>query len=451
MKQLKEKREQLATLRAELAALAGLDNLTDEQISRAAEAAAEVDALNVDIEKLEKVQRSLASAPASFTTGTGEAEEKRKAAEAFSFKRALNDLSKNRPVTGLEREVSDEAAAENTRAGLTTAGGLALPMWMVMQRSKANRKKMEKRDITATGGSSITEGGGNVATDVLSILDALEPFMILQQLGVQTFGNLTGNLRFPANTTAPSATWEGETDAAAESTQTWANRTLSAKRLGAFIDVADQILTQSSNSLDMWIMDYLLRAGAITLERAAINGGGSNEPTGIIANSDVTVTFAGNAASNSTNATGANQVYADWVNLYKAAMVNNGTMNSLAYITTPQVHADAMIRPKQTNGVEGNFIVTQAGVSPLGVPVLASNTVPSTLTKSTSSDLSALIFGDFSQLALGSWGNPILVRDEYTQRVNGLQRFHFINFVDALVLQPKAFAVCKDIDATTPA
>jgi hypothetical protein len=82
--------------------------------------------------------------------------------------------------------------------------------------------------------------------------------------------------------------------------------------------------------------------------------------------------------------------------------------------------------------------------------VLASTNVPSTLTKGGSSDLSALIFGDFSQLALGSWGNPILEMDPYTQKVNGLNRFHFINFVDALVLQPKAFAVCKDIDATTP-
>jgi HK97 family phage major capsid protein len=198
-------------------------------------------------------------------------------------------------------------------------------------------------------------------------------------------------------------------------------------------------------------MDYLLRAGATSLERAAINGGGSNEPTGIIANSDVTVTFAGNAASNATNANGANQVYADWVGLYKAAMVNNATMQNLAYITSPQVHADAMIRPKQSSGVEGNFIVNQAGVSPLGFPVLASTNVPSTLTKGTSSDLSALIFGDFSQLALASWGNPILEMDPYTQKVNGLNRFHFINFVDALVLQPKAFAVCKDIDATTPA
>jgi HK97 family phage major capsid protein len=197
-------------------------------------------------------------------------------------------------------------------------------------------------------------------------------------------------------------------------------------------------------------MDYLLRAGATSLERAAINGGGSNEPTGIIANSDVTVTFAGNAAASGTNAAGANQVYADWVNLYKAAMVNNATMQNLAYITSPQVHADAMIRPKQSSGVEGNFIVTQAGVSPLGFPVLASTNVPSTLVKGGSSDLSALIFGDFSQLALGSWGNPILEMDPYTQKVNGLNRFHFINFVDALVLQPKAFAVCKDIDATTP-
>jgi HK97 family phage major capsid protein len=447
MKQLKEKREALAALRGELLTLSKADALTDEQITRMGEINGEVDKLAGEIATLEATQRSLAAVPVVHTTGTGEAREQDKLSKRFSMIKTMTELSSRSAVSGLEKELADEAREQNMRAGLTASTtGVTLPAWLINRRAA----KSEKRDITATGGSSITEGGGNVATNVGGILNALESYMILSQLGVQMFDGLVGNLRFPANTTAPVATWEGEADAAAESTQTWANRTLSAKRLGAYIDVSDQILLQSSNPLEAWVMDYLLRAGATSLERAAINGGGSNEPTGIIANSDVTVTFAGNAAAVGTNAAGANQVYADWVNLYKAAMVNNATMQNLAYITSPQVHADAMIRPKQSSGVEGNFIVTQAGVSPLGFPVLASTNVPSTLTKGGSSDLSALIFGDFSQLALGSWGNPILEMDPYTQKVNGLNRFHFINFVDALVLQPKAFAVCKDIDATTP-
>ena len=447
MKQLKEKREALAALRGELLTLSKADALTDEQITRMSEINGEVDKLAGEIATLEATQRSLAAVPVVHTTGTGEAREQDKLSKRFSMIKTMTELSSRSAVSGLEKELADEAREQNMRAGLTASTtGVTLPAWLINRRAA----KSEKRDITATGGSSITEGGGNVATNVGGILNALESYMILSQLGVQMFDGLVGNLRFPANTTAPVATWEGEVDAAAESTQTWANRTLSAKRLGAYIDVSDQILLQSSNPLEAWVMDYLLRAGATSLERAAINGGGSNEPTGIIANSDVTVTFAGNAAAVGTNAAGANQVYADWVNLYKAAMVNNATMQNLAYITSPQVHADAMIRPKQSSGVEGNFIVTQAGVSPLGFPVLASTNVPSTLTKGGSSDLSALIFGDFSQLALGSWGNPILEMDPYTQKVNGLNRFHFINFVDALVLQPKAFAVCKDIDATTP-
>jgi HK97 family phage major capsid protein len=448
MKQLKEKREALAALRGELLTLSKAESLTDEQIARMAEINGDVDKLAGEISTLEATQRSLAAVPVVHTTGTGEAREQDKLSKRFSLIKTMTELSSRSAVSGLEKEMADEAREQNMRAGLTASTtGVTLPAWLINRRAA----KSEKRDITVSGGSGITEGGGNVATNVGGILNALESYMILSQLGVQMFDGLVGNLRFPANTTAPVATWEGETDAAAESTQTWANRTLSSKRLGAYIDVSDQILLQSSNPLEAWVMDYLLRAGATSLERAAINGGGSNEPTGIIANSDVTVTFAGNAASNATNANGANQVYADWVNLYKQAMVNNATMQNLAYITSPQVHADAMIRPKQSNGVEGNFIVTQAGVSPLGFPVLASTNVPSTLTKGTSSDLSALIFGDFSQLALGSWGNPILEMDPYTQKVNGLNRFHFINFVDALVLQPKAFAVCKDIDATTPA
>jgi hypothetical protein len=76
-----------------------------------------------------------------------------------------------------------------------------------------------------------------------------------------------------------------------------------------------------------------------------------------------------------------------------------------------------------------------------------STLVPSTLSKGTSSTLSALIFGDFSKLAMASWGGMELTVDPYSGATAGLTNLVLNAYMDVNLLQPKAFAVCKDIVA----
>ncbi len=113
---------------------------------------------------------------------------------------------------------------------------------------------------------------------------------------------------------------------------------------------------------------------------AAIKGGGSNEPTGIIANANVNVTFAGGATSNATNANGIAPVWADVVNLMKA--VENANGDGVAYLTNPKVKAALQTIPRQTSGVEGNFIWPAGGMDLNGYQVATSTLVPSNLSAS---------------------------------------------------------------------
>lgn len=413
-------------------------SMTETEKTRFNEIDARLDSINLEVSDLEKLQKraaeKIASAPVYGAASSSEKKERNEMASKYSFKRAVEMAATGRRE-GVEFEMHQEAAAEFQRAGVSVAAhSVLLP------------SDVFKRDMTATGGSPAgTEGGYNIQTNVGGIIDVLLPRTVLANLGVTRFDNLTGNLDLPQASTQPSAGWNTENGTATEKSPAFGKVSFSPKRLAAFIQVSNQLLRQSSNSIDAYVRQYLVNAMAQELEKAAIKGGGSNEPTGIIGNANVNVIYAGGAASNSTNANGAAVVWADVVNAMKA--VENSNAMGQAYLTNPLVKAALQTTARQASGVEGNFIL-QSGAGELnGYPLAVTTNVPSTLSKGSASDLSALIFGDFSQLCVASWGGMELTVDPFSGATAGLTNMVLNSYMDVNLLQPKAFAVCKDIDA----
>jgi HK97 family phage major capsid protein len=412
-------------------------SMTDTEKTRFNEIDARLDSIGSEVEVLEKLQKraaeKIASAPVYGAASTSDKNERNDMANKYSFKRAVEMAATGRRE-GIEFEMHQEAAAEFQRAGVSVAAhSVLLP------------SDVFKRDMTATGGTSGSEGGVNIQTNVGGIIDVLLPATVLNGLGVTRFDNLTGNLDLPQASTQPSAGWNTENGTATEKSPAFGKVSFSPKRLAAFIQVSNQLLRQSSNSIDAYVRQYLINAMAQELEKAAIKGGGTNEPTGIIGNSNVNVIFAGGAASNSTNANGAAVVWADVVNAMKA--VENSNAMGQAYLTNPLVKAALQTTARQSSGVEGNFIL-QSGAGELnGYPLAVTTNVPSNLSKGTSSTLSGMIFGDFSKLAIASWGGMELTVDPFSGATAGLTNMVLNSYMDVNLLQPKAFAVCKDIVA----
>ena len=412
-------------------------SMTDTEKTRFNEIDARLDSIGSEVEVLEKLQKraaeKIASAPVYGAASTSDKNERNEMANKYSFKRAVEMAATGRRE-GIEFEMHQEAAAEFQRAGVSVAAhSVLLP------------SDVFKRDMTATGGSSGSEGGVNIQTNVGGIIDVLLPATVLNGLGVTRFDNLTGNLDLPQASTQPAAGWNTENGTATEKSPAFGKVSFSPKRLAAFIQVSNQLLRQSSNSIDLYVRQYLINAMAQELEKAAIKGGGTNEPTGIIGNSNVNVIFAGGASSNSTNANGAAVVWADVVNAMKA-VENNNAMGQ-AYLTNPLVKAALQTTARQASGVEGNFIL-QSGAGELnGYPLAVTTNVPSNLSKGSSSTLSGMIFGDFSKLAIASWGGMELTVDPFSGATAGLTNMVLNSYMDVNLLQPKAFAVCKDIVA----
>ena len=437
MKNIKALKEERGSLLDELAGLQNViereaRSMSEKETSRLSEIEARLSAIASEVEKLEKLQ-TLAAQAAGNSASRSEEKEKSKMKEQYSFKRAMEMAISGRR-DGIEGEFNAIAAEEYQRSGVSvSAHSVKIP------------SEVFKRDMTATGGTSGSEGGVNIQTSVGSIIDVLLPKTVLRGLGVQQLSNLVGNLDLPTASTLPSAGWNTENGTATEKSPAFSKVTFSPKRLAAYIQVSNQLMLQSSNSIDAYVRNWLLQAMAQSLEAAAIKGGGSNEPTGIIANSSVNVVYAGGATSNSTNANGAAPVWADVVNLMKA--VENANGDGVAYLTNPLVKAKLQTTPRQSSGVEGNFIWPAGGSELNGYPVAVSTLVPSNLSKGTSSTLSAAIFGDFSKMALASWGGMELVVDPFSGATAGLTNVVLNSYMDVNLLQPAAFAVCKDIVA----
>ena len=437
MNKIKALKEERGRLLGELSTLQNTiekeaRSMAESETNRLAEIEARLGAIKSEVETLEKLQ-NLASQAAGHTASRSEEKEKSEMAKSYSFKRAMEMAITGRR-DGIEGEFSAVGGNEFQRSGVSvSAHSIKIP------------SEVFTRDMTATGGTSGDQGGVNIQTSVGSIIDVLLPRTVLNGLGVQRLSGLVGNLDLPTAQTVPSAGWNTENGTATEKSPTFSKVTFSPKRLAAYIQVSNQLMLQSSNSIDGYVRNWLLNAMAQSLEAAAIKGGGSNEPTGIIANSNVNVVYAGGATSNSTNANGIAPVWADVVNLMKA--VENSNAMGYAYLTNPLVKAALQTIPRQASGVEGNFIWPAGGAELNGYPVATTTLVPSNLSKGTSSNLSAMIYGAFDMMAVANWGGMELTVDPYSGATAGLTNVVLNAYMDVNLLQPKAFAVCKDIVA----
>jgi HK97 family phage major capsid protein len=419
--------EELNTLQASINA--EQRSMSDTEKTRFSEIDARLDEISSETEVLEKLQKraaeKVASAPVYGSASKSDKTEREELVAKYSFKRAIEQATTGRR-DGVEYEMHKEAANEFQRAGVSVAAhSLLIP------------SDAFKRDMTATGGTAGSEGGVNIATEVGGIIDVLLPNTVLGGLGVTRFDNMTGNLDLPKASTQPAAGWNTENGTATEKSPAFGKVSFSPKRLAAYIQVSNQLLRQSSNSIDAYVRNYLANAMAQELEKAAIKGGGTNEPTGIIGNADVNVVSIG------TN--GGAITWQTVVNLMKEVEAANG--NGQAYLTNPLVKAALQTTARQASGVEGNFIL-QSGAGELnGYPMAVTTNVPSNLSKGTGTNLSAMIYGDFSKLAIASWGGMELTVDPFSGATAGLTNMVLNAYMDVNLLQPEALSVCKDIDA----
>lgn len=349
----------------------------------------------------------------------------------FSFLRAINALSnpgnlKAQEAASFEREAS-EAAAQ--RAG-KAARGIMIPTDVMT------------RDLTTAITTGTSKAGYTVQTDVtLPFIDVLRNAMVLPSLGARFLSGLQGNVAIPKKTASATAYWPGENTAPTEGAITFSQVTMSPKTLAAYVDFGRRLAIQSSIDVEQMVRNDLATQLAIAIDAAGIGAAITNGPTGVRGTSGI--------GSVALGTNGGAPTWAMVTNLIREVAIDNALTGAASFLTNHKVKAKMMATPKQSSGVEGNFLLAAPYDNLAGYPVVVSNQVTSALTKGSSNGVcSAMFFGVWSDLMIGQWGGIELIVDPMSLSTAGATRIVALAELDVAVRNAESFAACLDITTT---
>lgn len=288
-----------------------------------------------------------------------------------------------------------------------------------------------------------SEAGNLVPTDLRTDLfvDVLRNNLVLAKLGIRVLAGLTSNIDIPKKTVATSLGMVTEIQALTESNPNTGKVSLTPKRFGAFVEYSKQSLIQSALAIEPMLRDDLMQGAAILIQDQVLNGSGAGANMRGIRNTSGIGSVVG----------GTNGLAIGWaqvVGLESAcANVNAEPDQYSGYLLNTKTRGTLKTTQKATNLP---FIWDQGDAPLNGYRAAISNSVPSNLTKGTSTTIcSSAIFGsDWSMSVLGLFGAPDITVDPFSLATTGQVRITLNQFGDHGVRIAACFASMED--ALTP-
>ena len=334
-------------------------------------------------------------------------------------------------AAGRAREVSQELARRSGRP----------PEGLYFHMGMSGARAPERRVFTTTNPSG--GPGSNLIQTTVSpnVIDRLRERLVVRQMGATVLSGLVGNLSIPRLKASATAAWVAESGALTASDPQTDQVSFTPKHCGGIVELSRNMIQQSSSDVARLMENDLAQILAVALDQVAIQGGGTNQPSGLLASGSGIGSVAGG-----TN--GAALTWANIIALISAVDQSNALGGSLGFVTNAKVVKSARTTAKTATDTASNFIMDGPN-SLAGYGLLSTQNTPSNLTKGTGTGLSALIFGDWSQLFLGFWSElDILVNPyESTAYSKGNVQVRAMMTADVRIRQPGAFAAITDIIA----
>jgi len=296
------------------------------------------------------------------------------------------------------------------------------------------------RDLNVTTDG---EGGYLVGTNLLAaqMIEMLRNKMMVEVAGATILDDLVGDIAIPKQSGAATAYWVAEAGAPTESQQTLAQLQLAPKTVAAYTDYTRKLMLQSSITVENFVRNDLTRVLALAIDLAALHGtGSSNQPTGIAATNGI------GSVAGGTN--GLAPAWSHMVNLETEVAQDNADVGRLAYMTNAKVRGK--LKQVFTNATYGEIPLWQTGSAPgigelNGYPAYVTNQVSSALTKGSSSGVcSAIFFGNWADLIVGTWSGIDLLVDPYSLSTSAGVRVTAFKDVDVGVRHAQSFAAMLD-------
>ena len=324
---------------------------------------------------------------------------------------------------GREREIQQELVKRNGR----TTQGIFVP-----------HENWKTRDYVK---GTATAGGNLVGTDHLpdQFVDVLRARSVVSELGARTLPGLVGDVSIPTRTAGATAYFVAESGSVTESTGTFGTITMSPKVMGAYSKFSHLMKLQATPEIEQLIRDDFISTLASKLDTVALNGGGSNEPDGILQTTGIGAVAIG---------TNGGAITLDKVlDLKQTVAVDNADVESCAFVTNTVVE-NALSKLKDGNSAY--HLSPYAGA--IGQQQIANrrfmvtNNVPSNLTKGSSSGVcSAMIYGNFNDLLIGIFGDTEILVDPYSAMQTGVTAVRILQAIDIKVRHAQSFGAIQDI------
>ena len=341
----------------------------------------------------------------------------------FSVCRAIQGIT-NGGIEGLEREISDEISL---KAGKKPQG-----FWM---------PPMERNFVSGTG----TLGGYAVATQNLGgeFIELLRNQPMVERLGARIL-NLQNPVTIPRQSGSGTANWCLETVASTLSTGNFEQLTLTPFGVTTFQQYSKQLLYTSNPSIDLMVQNDIHAILNLAIDKAALHGTGSGQPTGISATTGIgTVSVAMLAAASLGSS-----LYPFLCSLETAISTANADQGAVAFLMNSKTRS--ALKGTLKFAVNGSEPIWDNPTTPGGYSTVAgwraeaSNQIATNLTAGTATTICTAIFaGNWSELLIGKFngGAVDLVIDPYTLAVNGVVRVLARAWVDIGVRHAASFCV----------
>jgi HK97 family phage major capsid protein len=416
---MKDLLEQRGRIVAEMRKLA--DSPTGEGGDMTVEQSQRFDTLKGELESTEKnidrqnlldeAERRMQGQP---LTGTGDErldDELRK----FSLTRAIASQVPDLNVDGgRERELSKELAQ---RMGVRERG-IMVPMQV-----------FEKRVITSAAPAA-GPGSNIIATDHMGnlFIDRLRAALKVNSLGARVLNGLQGNVDIPKLKASATAGWVAENAALGASDMQFTKVSMTPKHAGCLTEFSRNMLLQTSPDIESLVRDDFAKVLAEAVDSVAINGGGSNEPDGILQSASTV---------DHTMAT------PSWSNLLELiGLVEDANVEGNAFLGHPAVLRALRRTLKDADNPELGYIMPERD-NLAGYPV-ARTTLGPTIS---SPESGTLIFGAWEDLILGYWSAfEILVNPfETTAYSKGNVQVRGMLTCDVAVRHAESFAASQNV------
>jgi len=382
---------------------------------------------------------SRAAAPASRTNsapriGLGRAEVERFVRELPAAIEAEVDPH-NRALAQRAGFVREASKAEADRVGGSKYGGIVIPS--EISGIGAVRAGQNMLDDSA-GGFLRDRNAAPTMLDVLRARSAVWKLAEIRPAG-------PGEYLQPRIDTGASGAWLDENDSAAQSTQAVGLLTGSPRTASANAYLTRAMRKQANPSWQLGLLGDLAAALAETTDRGFLTGvGGRAQPVGILNWPGIGEVYGGdNGAAPSWNHV---------IQLQALVAAGNADVSRCGFLTNSKMAASLRRTPEHPTAATGGWIwqpypgVADGSVGLVaGYPAHVSNLVPDDLTKGSSAGVcSAVVFADWSQILVLTWGSvELIVNDKTYSAKGGLEIDAFVD-VDLLVLRSAAVSVMLD-------